>query len=94
MFAHSTNCILIIYSIINIAFQTAGLYILKFKEALPEAADLRRRRDFERFTLNSYTIAEWKYSDFGPMSRKLKHKRCIIKVALVKILVQEATFCL
>ena len=51
----------------------AGSYIRKSKEALLEVADIKRRRDVKSSTLNSYTIAEWKYTDlicFGPISRK------------------------
>ena len=35
--------------------------------------------------MNSNTIAEWKYTDLlcvGPMSRKLKRKRCIINLQI------------
>ena len=44
---------------INNDAQTAGSYILKFKEALLEVADIKRR-DIESFMLNSCTIAELK----------------------------------
>ena len=67
----------------------AGSYILKFKEALLEIADIKRRRDVNscRFTLNSCTKAEWKYTDlticFRTISRKIKRKRCIINLKIV-----------
>ena len=58
---------------------------LDHTEALLEVADIKRR-DVKSSTLNSYTVAEWKYTDlfcFGPVSRNLKHKCCIINLQIV-----------
>ena len=63
----------------------AGSYILKYKVALLEV-DVIKKRDVKSFTLDSNTIAEWKYTDlfcFGPISWKLKLKRCIINLQIV-----------
>ena len=52
----------------------AGSFILNFKEALLEVADIKKE-------MNPYTIAEWKYTDLFcvvPISKKLK--RCIINL--------------
>ena len=54
----------------------AGSYILEFKEALLEVADIKRRDGF---------IAEWKYTDLfcaAPISGKLKHCNNNLQFAL------------
>ena len=64
---------------INNDARTAGSYILKFKEALLEVADIKGR-DIESFMLNSYTIAEWKYTDlfcFLTNVQETKEKRVL-----------------
>ena len=56
----------------------AGSFILEFKEALLEVADIKEAMD-------SYTIAEWKYTDLFcvvPISRKLKHCISNLQIAL------------